>query len=456
VRFGLFHVLQAAARAEGRASPAKGLTGSGYDGHSFWDTETFVVPLLTRTVPEAAADVLRWRHATLDLARQEARHLHLSGAAFAWRTIHGEPSSGYWPAGTAAFHVNADIADAVIRYVAATGDSDFERRAGVDILVETARLWRSIGHRDADGMFHIDGVTGPNEYGAIADDNVYTNLMACRNLQGAADACSRHPDRARELDVTSEEMAAWRGAAEHVSLPYDERLGVHEQARGYTSHEVWNFAAMKPDDYPLMLHFPYFDLYRKQVVKQPDLVLAMHLCGDAFTAEQKARNFAYYERLTVRDSSLAACTEAVMAAEVGQLELAYDYLGEAALIDLDDLEHNARDGLHMAALAGTWIALVAGLGGMRDHDGSLTFGPRLPRALTALSFTILHRGCRVHVAIDRKTVTYQLLDEGRSLEITHHGEPLELRGTTPVRRAVPRSKKPRRLEQPPGCEPRQR
>ena len=276
----------------------------------------------------------------------------MKGAAFPWRTIDGQECSGYWPAGTAAFHIGADIADAVGRYQAAADDKAFERETGLELLVETARLWRSLGHHDARGRFRIDGVTGPDEYSAVADNNVYTNLMAQRNLRLAADAVARHPDRAAELGVDPEETAAWRDAARAMLIPFDVRLGVHPQAEGFTEHQLWDFERTAPDQYPLLSHFPYFDLYRKQVVKQADLVLAMHLRGDAFSAQEKARNFAYYEALTVRDSSLSACTQAVIAAEVGHLELAYDYFAEAALIDLDNLEHNTRDGLHIASLAG--------------------------------------------------------------------------------------------------------
>ena len=248
VRFALFHTLQASARGEGRAIAAKGLTGSGYDGHSFWDTETFVLPVLTYTAPHAARDALRWRHATLDLARDRAKLLGLKGAAFPWRTIDGQECSGYWPAGTAAFHINADIADAVGRYQAACDDQAFEREAGLELLVETARLWRSLGHHNAArGRFCIDGVTGPDEYSAVADNNVYTNLMAQRNLRLAADAVQRHPDRAAELAVESDEVAAWREAADAMTIPYDERLGVHPQAEAFTEHQLWDFEHTKPD-----------------------------------------------------------------------------------------------------------------------------------------------------------------------------------------------------------------
>ncbi len=455
IRFALFHILQAGARGEARAIAAKGLTGPGYDGHAFWDTEMFVLPVLTYTAPRAAADALRWRHATLELARDRARQLGLRGATFPWRTIRGQECSGYWPAGTAAFHVNADIADAVVRYRAATDDTAFERDIGTELLVETARLWRSLGHHDGTGRFRIDGVTGPDEYSAIADNNVYTNLMAQRNLRAAADAVERHPRSGQSLGVEAEEAAGWRDAAREMVIPHDAELGVHCQAEGFTQHERWDFGATSPEQYPLLLHFPYFDLYRKQVVKQADLVLALHACGDSFSAEEKARNFAYYEALTVRDSSLSACTQAVIAAEVGHVELAYDYLAEAALMDLGDLEHNTRDGLHIASLAGAWIGTVSGLGGMRDHAGALRFAPRLPQALTRVAFRLTFRGRRLLVDIRHDKATYTLSD-GEPLEIVHHGESATVAADAPLVRPLPPLPQLAAPTQPPGRAPARR
>ncbi|MFL5993179.1 MAG: glycoside hydrolase family 65 protein [Streptomyces sp.] len=442
VRFALFHVLQAGARSEERAIPAKGLTGSGYDGHAFWDTEAFVLPLLTYTEPRAVSEALRWRQKTLPAARERATQLGLNGAAFPWRTIDGSEGSAYWPAGTAAFHVNAAVADAVVRYTEATGDTDFERDTGVELLVETARLWRSLGHHDHHGVFHIDGVTGPDEYSAIADDNTYTNLMARANLLAAAHACARHPEQAAALGVNDEESAAWRDAAEAVHIPYNDELGVHEQHAGFTRYQQWDFDGTRADQYPLMLHFPYFDIYRKQVVKQADLVLAMYLCSGWFEEfhgeEQIARNFAYYEPLTVRDSSLSACVQAVVAARAGHLSLAYAYTTEAALMDLADLENNTRDGLHIASLAGTWTALVAGFGGLRRDGDSLRFAPRLPERLSRLAFNLqlLGRCLRVEIGPDKATYT---LMSGAPLTIRHHGAALTVHGDGPVVRAVPPS-----------------
>jgi alpha,alpha-trehalose phosphorylase len=293
-------------------------------------------------------------------------------------------------------------------------------------------------------------VTGPDEYSALADNNVYTNLMAQQNLRAAAEAAVRHPQRAAQLGVTTEEVALWR-AATTVLIPYDERLGVHPQSEGFTEHALWDFANTAAEQYPLLLHFPYFDLYRKQVVKQSDLMLAMHLRGDAFTAEQKARNFAYYEPLTVRDSSLSACTQAVIAAEVGQLDLAHDYLGETALMDLRDLKHNTVDGLHMASLAGGWTALVAGFGGMRAQDGQLSFAPRLPSGITRLAFRLRYRARCILVTVIADMATYELL-AGAPMTIVHHGEQLVV-DDEPVKRPIPPIHAGPRPSQPPGREP---
>jgi alpha,alpha-trehalose phosphorylase len=456
VRFGLFHLLQCSARAERRGIASKGLTGTGYDGHIFWDSEGYVLPVLTYTAPHAAADALRWRASTLDLAKQQAAELGLEGAAFPWRTIRGQECSGYWPAGTAAFHINADIAMAFERYRIVTGDHSLEEECGLEVLIETARLWRSLGHHDRHGVWHIDGVTGPDEYTAIVRDNVFTNLMAAHNLRVAAAACARHPEKARSLGITTEETAAWRDAANAAHIPYDEELGVHQQCEGFTKFAEWDFEHR--NNYPLLLHEPYVRLYPAQVVKQADLVLAMQLQSHAFTPEQKARNVDYYERRTTRDSSLSACTQAVMCAEVGHLELAHDYAFEAALIDLHDLHSNTRDGLHMASLAGAWMALVNGFGGLRDDEGILSLDPQLPDSFARLCFRLMWQGHRVTVSVTHKDVTYTLRDgPDGELKIRHAGEDLTLSTseptTVPLQEREPLLPRP---PQPPGREPAHR
>ncbi|MEX3645382.1 glycoside hydrolase family 65 protein [Mycolicibacterium porcinum] len=453
VRFGLFHVLQASARAERRAIAGKGLTGTGYDGHAFWDTEGFVLPVLTYTKPQAAADALRWRASTLDLARDRAQQLDLQGASFPWRTIRGEECSAYWPAGTAAWHINADIAAAFERYRVVTGDGSLEQECGLAVLVDTARLWMSLGHHDRHGVWHLDGVTGPDEYTAVVRDNVFTNLMAAHNLRVAVDACTRHPDASYSMGVTTEETAAWRDAADAAHIPYDDELGVHPQCQGFTTLAEWDFSANT--SYPLLLHEPYVRLYPAQVLKQADLVLAMQWQSHAFTPEQKARNVDYYERRTTRDSSLSACTQAVMCAEVGHLELAHDYAYEAALIDLRDLHQNTRDGLHMASLAGAWTALVAGFGGLRDDEGILSLDPHLPDGISCLRFRLRWKDFRLTVDAHHDTVTYTLRDgPDGSLTIRHAGDDVVLNTGGPTTVAVrPRHPMLPAPPQPAGREP---
>jgi alpha,alpha-trehalose phosphorylase len=439
VRFGMFHLLQASARAEQRAIPAKGLTGTGYAGHAFWETEAFVLPVLTATVPGAAADALRWRRNTLSAAKDWARTLRLRGAAFAWRTIRGEECSSYWPAGTAAFHINADIAVAAARQVHWTQDADFDRDCALPLLVETARLWQCLGYVGADGHFHLDGMTGPDEYTALVNDNTYTNLAAAANLREAAATAERWPEAAADLGVAAEEIAGWRESADRVAVPYDDEREMPEQDRGSTRRQRWDFAASAEEDaYPLHHHATYFDLYRKQVAKQADLVLALQWFGERFSLAEKAAAFAYAEELTVRDSSLSASSQAVLAAEVGHLDLAHAYLREAALVDVQDRKGDTRDGLHMASLAGAWIALVCGFGGLRDHGDRLRFAPRLPPGIDRLAFALSWRGCCVHVEVRNHHARYEVEGEvGDGLAIVHHGDEVTLRAGEPLALDVP-------------------
>ena len=439
VRFALFHILQAAARAEGHGIAGKALTGTGYEGHVFWDTETFVLQVATAVRPEVTRHALAWRHATLAQARARAHTLDLKGATFPWRTITGPECSGYWPAGTAAFHINADIADAVLRYVDATDDEQFAREAGVELLVETARLWMSLGHWGRDERFHVFGVTGPDEYSALGDDNVYTNLMMQRNLRGAAGWARVYRESTEPLEVTPDEIERWERAADAVFVPYDEQLGVHPQHAGFIDQPQWDFPGTAEEQYPLHSFFPYLQLYRKQVVKQADLVLALFLRGDAFTDEEKARDFDYYERVTVRDSSLSACCQAIIAAEVGLPDLAHQYIVESALADIRDAEHDSSDGLHVAALAGTWLALVCGFGGLRHTysgrvDAQLSFRPTLPEELPRLRYRLLFRGRLLRVTVERESTTYELV-RGEPLTVRHERDDVELSTEAPVTRS---------------------
>ncbi|MEA2169671.1 MAG: alpha,alpha-trehalose phosphorylase, partial [Solirubrobacteraceae bacterium] len=446
----LFHLLQSSCRIEGQPIAAKGLTGSGYDGHAFWDTEAFVLPHLTYVKPRVVRDALMWRHTILPHAREVAQQFGLAGAVFPWRTIGGQECSAYWPAGLAAVHVNADIADAVRRYVHVTGDQEFEAEYGVELLAETARLWISLGNYDYDGRFRIAGVTGPDEYSAVKDDNVFTNLMAKRNLLHAVAAVERHEAVAEALDIDREEVDAWKSAGAAMFVPYDTQRGVHPAHDGFLDLPRWDFEKTDPSHYPLLLHHPYFELYRQQVVKQADLVLAMWFAGDEFGADVKRRNFDYYEGVTVRDSSLSAAAQAVVAAEVGHLDLAWTYLREAALTDLRDLHANAASGLHMASLGGAVLAAVAGIGGFRDTTDELVFRPRLPESIERLCYRLTIRGSRLRVDVNQDEATYEV-ESGEPLEIVHFDERETV--SDPVSLAIPEAPELERPTQPLHREP---
>jgi alpha,alpha-trehalose phosphorylase len=323
IRFNLFHILQASARAENQGVPAKGLTGQAYEGHYFWDTEIYLLPFLIYTSPRTARNLLMVRYRMLPQARARARELGHKGAMFPWRTINGNEASAYYAAGTAQYHINADIMYALRKYVLATGDESFLRDYGAEMLVETARLWLGLGFHSArkGGKFCINGVTGPDEYNTVVDNNAYTNLMARENLRYAAQTIEwLHRTQAEAFNVLVQktalepaEVEAWSHAAESMYVPYDENLGIIPQDDQFLDREPWDFRNTPSDRYPLLLFYHPLDIYRKQVIKQADVVLAMFLLGGAFSLEAKRRNFEFYDPLTTGDSSLSSCVEAVVA-----------------------------------------------------------------------------------------------------------------------------------------------
>ncbi len=444
IRWNLFQVGQATWRAEGAGVPAKGLTGKAYEGHYFWDTEIYVLPFLSYTQPRIARNLLRFRHSMLPLARERAKLLTSEGAMFPWRTINGEEASAYFQAGTAQFHINADIAYAIRRYVTVRGDDDFLVEVGAEILIETARLWADLGFHGDDGRFHIHSVTGPDEYTTVVNDNTFTNLMARMNLAFAA-AAVRHihdnrPDDfqalAAECGIRMQEVEAWEAAAAAMEVPYDEERGIHPQDESFLERERWDLAATPPDRFPLLLHYHPLVIYRHQVIKQADVVLAMFLLGNEFSVDDKRRNFEYYDALTTGDSSLSACMQSIVAAEIGEQGKALEYFGYALLMDLADVAGNVSDGVHIASAAGVWQCLVFGFGGVRDYDGWLSISPRLPNAWESMDFSLRFQGRQIRVHLTHEGEAYTL-DEGSPLEISVRGERRRLKRGAPVELATP-------------------
>jgi alpha,alpha-trehalose phosphorylase len=439
VRWNLYQVAQASWRAEGAGIPAKGLTGQAYEGHYFWDTEIYVLPFLSYTQPRIARNLLRFRHSMLGRAQERAAEMSQRGALFPWRTINGEEASSNFQQGTAQYHINADIAYSIMRYAHAEGSGRMLGEIGAEILVETARLWQDLGFYGADKRFHIHGVTGPDEYTTVVNDNTYTNLMARLNLNFAA-ASVRRLRAERPQDYTAlvhavrlqpKEIESWERAAAAMHIPFDDERRIHPQDETFLHREVWDLDSTPREKFPLLLHYHPLVIYRHQVLKQADIVLAMFLLGNEFSDEQKRRNFDYYDPLTTGDSSLSACVQSIIAAEIGNERQALEYFQYALLMDLGNVAGNASDGVHIASAAGVWSSLVFGFGGVRDFDGRLSFTPRLPRAWNELAFPLRFCGRQLRVKLTHDEERY-LVEKGDPLNVLIRGEPHLLTPGSPV------------------------
>ncbi|KQY46808.1 beta-phosphoglucomutase family hydrolase [Cellulomonas sp. Root137] len=434
-----FALLQASWRSEGHGVPSKGLTGTGYEGHYFWDTEAYLLPFLIHTSPDVARSLLMHRVRMLPDARRRAAEVGCSGALFPWRTINGEEASAYYAAGTAQYHINADIAYALEQYVEVTGDTELLVEHGAELLVETARMWVDLGFFSdrPDGQFVIHKVTGPDEYSTVVDNNLFTNVMAAQNMQAAADAVARlraewPADLQRLVErvgLRDDEEGRWRRAAERIYVPYDEKAGVHLQDENFLELPLWDFAGTPEEKYPLLLHYHPLHIYRHQVIKQADVVLATVLLPDRFTAEERLRIFEYYDPLTTGDSSLSECIQAIAAVDVGKYRTAEEYLVDAAAVDIADTAGNLRDGVHVASAGGTWMALVQGFAGYRWRG--TRFAPMLPTRGRRLRFPLRIRGSVLQVDIEPERVTYTVLSGG-PVSASHHGEPFTVSSGAPV------------------------
>lgn len=436
IRFNMFHLLQSSGRDGKTSAAAKGITGEGYEGHYFWDTEMFILPSFLYHHPDICRKFLEYRYFTLDKARERARQLsHKRGALYPWRTINGEECSAYFPGGTAQYHIDGDIAYAVKRYAESSQDMEFMVNCGAEILFETARLWADLGAfiEKKGGRFCIDGVTGPDEYTAIVNNNCYTNLLARENLWNAYEtALWMNREHGEEFKVLKNkihleewEIENWKKTADNMYIPYDEKLGIYPQDDNFLEKAVWDFENTPAENYPLLLHYHPLVIYRHQVCKQADLVLALFLMPDKFTKEEKQRNYDYYEKLTTHDSSLSTCIFSIIASEIGYRDKAYKYFMDTARMDLDDYRGDTKHGIHAANMAGTWMCLVNGFAGMRIREGILSFSPYLPVGWEGYAFKVVYQNRLLGISVQSMQTKYELL-EGDSLTLLHNGRELYL------------------------------
>ncbi|MDT8438089.1 MAG: beta-phosphoglucomutase [Wenzhouxiangellaceae bacterium] len=447
LRFNQFQLFQSASRSADQGTGAKGLTGDGYEGHCFWDSEVFMLPALALSAPERARKALEFRHRTLDGARRHAREMnHQRGALYPWRTISGDECSGYFPSGSAQYHINAAIAWAIRVYIDCTDDRDFLIESGAEILFETARLWMQVGSYSErrKGAFVICGVTGPDEYSALVDNNFYTNLMAAAHLRYAHAIwhwlVDEHPDHAgqlgKALELAEDEPATWLQAATRMYLPWDQALNIPAQCDGFLDKPRWDLDATPNDHFPLLLHYHPLTLYRYQVCKQADVVQALIMQPDAVDRDAKQRSYEYYAAITTHDSTLSAAPFSILAAELDQAECALRGMDETLRVDLDNLHGNTDHGLHLAAAGGSILCLLTGIAGLRLTGSELTLAPRLPARWRGYRIAFAWRKRRLRLDVEPERCRYTLL-EGTSVRIRHHDQVLELTPDQPIVAELP-------------------
>ena len=395
----------------------------------------YMLPLFVYTQPEVAKALLSYRHSILPKARVRAKELDVNkGILFPWRTINGEECSAYYPAGTAQVHINADIAYGVKLYFEATNDVEFMCEKGLEILIETARFWMEFGDfiEEKDNKFCINGVTGPDEYTAIVNNNFYTNLMAKHNLLFAVKGVEELKDREEVVNLFNKigfdlsEVDMWKKASENMYLPYDDEKKLTMQDDTFFSKKVWDFENTPKENYPLLLHYHPLTIYRYQVNKQADTVLGQLMFSNEFSLEQKKRDFDYYEKITTHDSSLSRSIFGMMASEIGEKEKAYNYFMDTALMDLIDMQQNTKDGIHAANMGGTWMSIVYGFAGMKVNDGKLNINPRLPEKWSKVSFKITFKNKLIKITITELDTIYELI-EGSEETIVHCGQEVTIK-----------------------------
>lgn len=422
IRYNMFQLLQSVGKDKYSNIAAKGMSGEGYEGHYFWDTEIYIFPFFLMTQPELAKKLLIYRHSILDAARQRALDIgHKRGALYPWRTIDGGECSAFFPAGTAQYHINADIAYAIIQYYMVTDDKEFMMNYGAEMLFETARLWGDTGHFHK-GQFMIHSVTGPDEYTCVVDNNYYTNVMAKHNMKWAHKIYDEFKNMApvkdviHKMNLTADEAYKWMKAARDMYLPYDEELDINPQDDSFLSKEIWDMKEIPKENFPLLLHYHPLVLYRYQISKQADTVLAHFLLEDEQRIETIKSSYKYYEKITTHDSSLSFAVFSIMASKIGEDEKAYDYFMKSARLDLDDHHGNTKHGIHTANMGGTYLGIVYGFAGLRIKEDMPSLRPHKPEKWKSYTFKFVYRGRVIEVKVDEANMAICLL-EGDDLDM---------------------------------------
>lgn len=438
LRFALYHLISAANPDDPQVSiGARALTGDAYQGHVFWDTELFLLPVYTLIWPEAARALLGYRWRTLPAARDKARRAGNRGAWYAWESTDTgtemTPTEVTAPNGqivlirngTQELHISTDVAYAVWQYWQRTGDDPFLLAAGAEILLETARYWASRATREADGNYHIRQVIGPDEYHEGVDDNAYTNGMARWNIACALQVANllsvRWPERWAELQtqlgLTPQELEAWKAVGAGLVTGFDPATGLFEQFTGYFRLQPIDLAVYAERTAPMDVILGREQTQRSQVIKQADVLMLLALLWEQFPEHVLAANIAYYEPRCGHGSSLSPPIHALLAARLGDGERALRYLHQTAALDLQDVMGNTALGVHIATLGGLWQAVVLGVAGLSFDDQTIRCDPHLPPTWQCLQFPVQWRDRRIRVMVEQPPALTVTLETGPELTV---------------------------------------
>ncbi|MCI1985143.1 MAG: glycoside hydrolase family 65 protein [Lactobacillus sp.] len=406
----------------------KGFTGEKYGGATYWDTEAYIVPMyLATAAPNVTEHLLEYRYDQLPGAYHNARQQGLKGALYPMVTFDGIECHNEWEITFEEIHRNASVAFAIYNYTDYTGDTDYVLTKGIDVLVGIARFWADRVHfSKRNGQYMIHGVTGPNEYENNVNNNWYTNKMAQWCLRYTLDILTQISDKkAQALAVSGAEKAQWQDIIDRMYLPEDAELGIFVQHDGYLDKDLRPASALDPAERPLNQHWSWDKILRSPFIKQADVLQGIYYLDDAFTMDQKRRNFDFYEPMTVHESSLSACVHSIIAAEIGEADKAVALYQRTARLDLDNYNNDTEDGLHITSMSGSWLAIVQGFAGMRHKDGQLRFKPFCPDNWTGYQFKLNFRGRLLVVAVDNAGCTLTVAS-GDALTVLVADQPVTL------------------------------
>ncbi len=406
IRFCIFQMQQTYRGViDGANIGAKGLTGEAYNGNAFWDTETYCLPFYLFSNPLAAKSLIDYRHRTMPQALARARDLDCEGACYPVATIDGTESCTLWQHASLQFQPTTAVAYAIWHYVTVTGDTDFLRAEGAEMLVQVCRFLASRGQWSAQGKFGYYAVMGPDEFQMMVNNNAYTNYMAKRTFEFALDvldATSQH--------VTPSELDSWRHMANEMFIPYDAGTKIYEQHEGFFNLPHIDVDAIPVEEFPLYHNWSYDRIYRNDIIKQPDVLMFMLLHNQSFSTEEKRANYEYYEPRCIHESSLSPSVHSIIASELGRHQEAFDFFHFATRIDLDNYNHNTGEGIHTTSIAAAWMNIVYGFGGLRSDGDILSFNPSIPTHWNGYSFQVTYRGSVLRVEVSQGKAVIRVID----------------------------------------------